>query len=58
MTLSSVSGYSTYEEDALIDADGGPMPLLTLHSVEDYTQISQELRLAGDVGMGGLGDMR
>ncbi|MEN8722581.1 MAG: TonB-dependent receptor [Alphaproteobacteria bacterium] len=58
MTLSSVSGYSTYEEDALIDADGGPMPLLTLHSVEDYTQISQELRLAGDFGMGGLGDMR
>jgi len=58
ITLSSVTGYSNYEEDALIDADGGPMPYVTLASTEDYTQLSQELRLAGDFGMGNLGSMR
>lgn len=44
--LTSVTGYSNYLEEGDIDADGGPMPYITLGAVEDYTQISQEIRVA------------
>ncbi len=50
LTLTSVTGYSTFEEVGGIDADGGPMPFITLLGTEKYTQISQEVRLASAPG--------
>lgn len=48
--LTSVTGYSNYLEVGDIDADGGPMPYITLAATEDYTQWSEEIRVASPPG--------
>ncbi len=46
LTLTSVTGYSTYELDELCDCDFVGATVFNAGIVEDYDQISQELRLA------------
>lgn len=42
--LAYVGGYSTFEDDVLFDADFGPAPILDQDTLEDYKQLSHELR--------------
>lgn len=47
-TLSSVTGYLAYDYDEMCDCDFTGAPLFNIHSIEDYKQISEELRIASD----------
>lgn len=46
--LTSVTGYSGFESEDLFDADSSTVDTLALLGVENYEQISQELRFAVD----------
>lgn len=48
--LTSISGLSTMHETMVIDGDFSALPLLLLNQEEDYTQLSQELRLVSPPG--------
>lgn len=49
-TLTSITGYSSYDFEKRLDADFGPAPLFASLFAEDFSQFSQELRLASPVG--------
>lgn len=46
LTLTSITGYSTFSYDKLIDSDFTAAPLLVSSFIEDFSQVSQEVRLA------------
>ena len=48
--LANIINYATFTEDVFFDADYSPIPFLTLDNNEDYTQISEELRLTSPPG--------
>jgi len=48
--LASILNYATFTEEVFFDADYSPIPFLTLDNDEDYTQISEELRLTSPPG--------
>ncbi|MDQ2075077.1 TonB-dependent receptor [Marinimicrobium sp. ABcell2] len=45
-TLTSISGYTQYDYEELCNCDFVGVPLINIASAEDYSQWSQELRLA------------
>lgn len=47
--LTSVSGWSNIKYKNTIDADFGPIPLLTLGADDDWTQYSQEFRITSPI---------
>ncbi len=49
-TLTSITGYSSYSYEKRLDSDFGPAPLFGSLFEEDFSQFSQELRLASPVG--------
>lgn len=49
-TLTSITGRSGYDYRQSLDVDISPATLVNVFQDEDYTQLSQELRLAGDAG--------
>ncbi len=49
-TLTSITGYSSYDFTKRLDADFGPAPLFASLFAEDFSQFSQEVRLASPVG--------
>lgn len=49
-TLTSVTGYSSYNFTKRLDADFGPAPLFASLFAEDFSQFSQEVRIASPVG--------
>ena len=49
-TLTSITGFSSYNFDKRLDSDFGPAPLFGSLFEEDFSQFSQELRLASPVG--------
>ena len=58
-SLTSVTGYTAYDYEELCDCDFVGVPMFTILSKEDYSQVSQEIRLASpETGpfryMGGL----
>ncbi|MEW5684034.1 MAG: TonB-dependent receptor [Pseudomonadota bacterium] len=46
LTLTAITGYSTFGYDKLIDSDFTAGPLLVSSFIEDFSQISQEVRIA------------
>ncbi len=48
--IANVINFATFTEDVFFDADYSPIPFLTLDNNEDYTQISEELRLTSPPG--------
>lgn len=58
-SLTSVTGYTTYDYEELCDCDFVGVPMFNILSKEDYSQVSQELRIASPESgpfsyMGGL----
>ncbi|MGB0920729.1 MAG: TonB-dependent receptor [Alphaproteobacteria bacterium] len=49
-TLTNVLNYAWMDEDVQYDADFSPIPFLQLNNDENYTQISEELRLTSPPG--------
>jgi len=49
-TLTAISGWSEYEYDEEIDADGGIASTVQVPAEEEFSQFSQELRLATNQG--------
>ena len=49
-TLTSISGYSTYEASTFSDGSFSPLTLVNQRSDEDFSQFTQELRLTSPVG--------
>ncbi|HSX86036.1 MAG TPA: TonB-dependent receptor [Cellvibrio sp.] len=45
-TFTSVTGYNAYNYEELCDCDFVGLPIFNINSVEDYEQVSQELRIA------------
>lgn len=45
-TFTSVTGYNAYDYEELCDCDFVGLPIFNINSMEDYEQISQELRVA------------
>ncbi|MEO0412441.1 MAG: TonB-dependent receptor [Pseudomonadota bacterium] len=50
ITLTSVSGYSSYASDRRLDVDTTPFAFISTDRQEDYEQFSQELRLTSPGG--------
>lgn len=48
--LTSITNFSTYEYDRIIDSDFGPAPLLVTSFAEEFEQFSQELRIVSPLG--------
>lgn len=44
--LTTISGFSSYDFEKRLDADFGPAPLFASSFAEDFSQLSQEIRLA------------
>lgn len=49
-TLTSLSGYSSYNFEKKLDADFGPLPQFAAAFAEDFSQMSQEIRVASPTG--------
>lgn len=49
-TLTSVTGYYGYDFALFLDTDGTPLSLLHVSAPEQYSQFSQEFRIASPVG--------
>lgn len=49
-TLTSITGYSSYNFEKRLDSDFGPAPAFASLFAEDFSQLSQEIRLASPVG--------
>ena len=49
LTLTSLSSYSTYDQDQTIDNDGSSLVFLQQRTIGEINSFSQELRLAGDL---------
>lgn len=49
-TLTSITGYSSYDFKKKIDSDFGPADLFASMFAEDFSQVSQEFRLASPTG--------
>lgn len=49
-TLTSITGYSSYNYEKRLDSDFGPAPLFASLFAEDFSQLSQEVRLASPAG--------
>lgn len=47
VTLTSITGYSSYDYQQSADVDISPATLINVYQDEDYRQFSQELRIAG-----------
>ncbi len=45
-SLTSVTGYTTYDYEELCDCDFVGLPMFNILSKEDYSQVSQEIRIA------------
>jgi len=50
MTLTSISAYSAYTQDRIQDPDGMSLHNIEYHTDADIDSISEELRLAGEIG--------
>jgi outer membrane receptor protein involved in Fe transport len=50
LTFTSISAWSAYDYLDLRDVDFGPVPYLFQNEPQDFSQLSQELRVATDVG--------
>ncbi len=48
--LTSITGYSSYDFEKRLDADFGPAPLFASLFAEDFSQLSQEIRIASPTG--------
>lgn len=49
-TLTSITGYSTYDYDDYQDVDFSPLDMLALEQEQDFSQWSQEIRLTSPIG--------
>jgi len=49
-TLTSITGYATYEYQDICDCDFAALPLIQVDATEDYEQFSQEIRLTSPGG--------
>lgn len=49
-TLSSVTGYVSYDSQVICDCDFSALPMVAEDGNEDYDQFSQELRIASPLG--------
>ena len=49
-TLTSITGYSSYSYEKRLDSDFGPATLFASLFAEDFSQLSQEVRLASPAG--------
>ncbi|NKI19255.1 TonB-dependent receptor [Spongiibacter sp. KMU-166] len=49
-TLSSISGYTRFDNDEYFDPDSSSWDTSVFHSIEDYRQLSQELRFTSPGG--------
>ncbi len=49
-TLTSITGYSSYEYDDFQDVDFSPIEMLSMQQEQDFSQWSQEIRLTSPIG--------
>lgn len=49
-TLTAITGYAEYDYVDVCDCDFAALPLIQVDATEDYSQFSQEIRLASPVG--------
>jgi outer membrane receptor protein involved in Fe transport len=49
-TLTSLSGYSTYDVDTFSDQSFSPLTIINQHGKEEFDQFTQEIRLTSPVG--------
>ena len=49
-TLTSITGYASYDYRDICDCDFAALPLIEVDATEDYSQFSQEVRLASAPG--------